>query len=46
MNWYDILRLVLAILKILDLIPQDKRPEAEKEVYKAVAKIVTENNIS
>lgn len=46
MNWYDILRLVLAILKILDLIPQDKRPEAEKGAYKAVAKIVTENNIS
>ncbi len=45
MNWYDILRLILAILKILDLIPKDKKPEAEKAAFKAVAKIVTENNI-
>ena len=45
MKWFDILRLVLAILKILDLIPQDKRPAAEKEAFKAVAKIVTDDNI-
>ena len=46
MNWYDIIRLVLAILKILDLIPKDKRPAAEKEAFKAVAKIVTDDNIA
>ena len=45
MNWYEILRLVLAILKILDLIPKEKKKEAEKAAFEAVAKIVTEDNV-
>ncbi len=45
MNWYEILRLVLAILKILDLIPKEKKKEAEAAAFKAVAKIVTEDNV-
>ena len=46
MNWYTILRLVLAILKILDMIPKDKKPAAEKAAFEAVAKIVTEDNVA
>lgn len=45
MQWLEILRLVLAILKILDLIPKEKRPAAQEEAFKAVAKIVTDDNI-
>ena len=46
MNWYEILRLVLAILKILDLIPKEKKPAAEKAVFEAIAKIVTDDNVA
>lgn len=46
MKWYDILRLILAILKILDLLPKEKRNIAEPKLFKAVAKIVEENDIA
>ena len=46
MQWYEIVRLVLAILKILDLIPKEKRKEAEKGAFKAVAKVVTDDSVA
>lgn len=46
MNWYEILRLILAILKILDLLPKEKKKKAEQEVFKAIAKIVTDDNVA
>lgn len=44
MNWYTIVRLVLVILKILDLLPKEEKVIAEKEAFEAVAKVVTEQN--
>ena len=46
MNWLEIVRLVLVILKILDLLPKEKKAAAEKEAFEAVAKIVTEDKVA
>ncbi len=46
MSWLQILRLVLAILKILDMLPREKKEAAEKEVFKAIAKVIEEDNIA
>ena len=46
MKWYEIIRLVLFIFKILDLLPKEKKKEAEIEVSKAIAKVVSENQIA
>lgn len=46
MNWLEILRLVLAILKILDMLPKEKKKEAETKIFSAVAKLIEENNIA
>ncbi len=46
MNWLEILRLVLAILKILDMLPKEKKKDAETKVFGAVAKLIEENNIA
>lgn len=46
MQWYEILRLILAILKILDLLPKEKKKIAEPKLFEAVAKIVEENDIT
>lgn len=46
MQWHEIVRLVMAILRILDMIPPEKRREAEKGAFGAVAKIMTEDNIT
>ena len=46
MNWLELFRLVLAILKILDMLPKEKKEEAETKVFGAVAKLIEENNIA
>ena len=46
MNWYQIVRLVLAVLKILDFLPKDKKQEAEIQAFEAIAQVVSENNIA
>jgi len=44
MNWYQIIQLVLAVLRILDMLPKEKKSAAEKEAFEAVAKIITETS--
>lgn len=46
MQWYEIIQLVLAILRILNMIPAEKRKIVEPKVFEAVAKVITENNIT
>ena len=46
MNWYEIVRLILAILKILDMLPKEKKSEAQTKIFEAVAKVVADENIT
>ncbi|KKM22103.1 hypothetical protein LCGC14_1628780 [marine sediment metagenome] len=46
MKWYEILRLAIFILKLIGLLPKEKRPAAEKEALDAMAKITEEDNIA
>jgi hypothetical protein len=46
MQWYEIIQLVLIVMRILKMIPPEKRKTEELKAYEAIAKVVTENNVA
>lgn len=46
MKWYEIVRLVIFVLRLIGLLPKEKQAAAREEMFNAVAKIVEEDNIA
>ncbi len=46
MKWYEIARLIIFILRLLDLLPEEKKAQARTEALDAVAKVLEEDNLA